>query len=951
MADMQALLSALDVFSKAPDKVSLDRANSWLQDFQHSPEAWATCNVLLFSPDVPSGAKLFAAQTFRAKVTYDLHQLDNKTLPELRDTLLTALRAYKAGPRNIIIQLCLSLAGIALQMPTWPNAVETMIEVFGADPQTAPLLIQFLTLLPEELNSNTRIPVTDDEYKERAARLLTANSNRVLELLSLYIQAPGVTTAVQNQVFNCLRSWIVAGEVSSISLAETQLFAFSFDALASDELFDAAVDVICELIHETQEIDDNMAVIELIVPRVIALKPLLLKEREDPEKIKGYARIFTEAGETYRLLLLRHPETFFPIVEAIGECSAYPDLEIVPITFPFWMRLAQNIGKKSSVPQLFLDAYQSLMRVIIGHLHFPPESEALTGQEAESFRSFRHVMGDTLKDCCFVLRTDTCLLATYELITTALSRAPEALSWQEIEAPLFALRSMGAEIDPNDNNAVPKIMDLIPSLPHHPRVRYAALLIISRYTEWINMHPDYIRFQLQYICAGFEDPDNEVSAAAGQALKYLCQDCKQHLVDFLPTLHTFLSTTGLKLVQDDRRQVYEAIAHVISAMPMDRAAESLRTFTLDILTQVHTIASRQAAATQEDIVNIYNGLENLEVMLHVIRSFGEELPAACQNTCQQAWVVFDAFLTKYGSNYEVTERTTRVLRHALTFFDKAALPVAPAVLNRMSVAFEATGYPSYLWIAGKIIDAFGDEDYRPYVWAAGKTVDAGKDEAYHSLRESARVVFERSTSKVVSLLQLKSPSDLPDVLEDYVQMLLKLVDKCPDIFFQSSAFPVAFRATMAALTVVHTDVIFAALDLFQTILTHNCLSDNRSPPPKFPLYAAAIQAAFEKEGYELVGYLLAGLISDFPEDSTSTVVSIFRSIASIWGSQLLYWLPTILGHLSVATAPNEAKTRFLSDVTRAVKAKEYDKVKYAILELNRASRKTRERRRAAIGGL
>lgn len=315
--------------------------------------------------------------------------------------------------------------------------------------------------------------------------------------------------------------------MSSIRLAETQLFAFSFDALASDELFDAAVDVICELIHETQEIDENMAVIELIVPRVIALKPLLLKQREDPEKIKGYARIFTEAGETYRLLLLRHTETFFPIVEAIGECSAYPDLEIVPITFPFWMRLAQNIGKKSSVPQLFLDAYQSLMRVIIGHLHFPRDSDALTGQEADSFRSFRHVMGDTLKDCCFVLRTDTCLLATYELITTALSRAPEALSWQEIEAPLFALRSMGAEIDPNDNNAVPKIMDLIPSLPHHPRVRYAALLIISRYTEWVNMHPDYIRFQLQYISAGFEDPDNEVSAAAGQALKYLCQDCKQ----------------------------------------------------------------------------------------------------------------------------------------------------------------------------------------------------------------------------------------------------------------------------------------------------------------------------------------------------------------------------------------------------------------------------------------
>jgi transportin-3 len=79
-------------------------------------------------------------------------------------------------------------------------------------------------------------------------------------------------------------------------------------------------------------------------------------------------------------------------------------------------------------------------------------------------------------------------------------------------------------------------MDLIPSLPNHPRVRYAALLIISRYTEWVNVHPDYIRAQLQYVSAGFEDPDTEVCGAAGQALKYLCQDCKQ--VSSRPDLRT-----------------------------------------------------------------------------------------------------------------------------------------------------------------------------------------------------------------------------------------------------------------------------------------------------------------------------------------------------------------------------------------------------------------------------
>jgi transportin-3 len=75
-------------------------------------------------------------------------------------------------------------------------------------------------------------------------------------------------------------------------------------------------------------------------------------------------------------------------------------------------------------------------------------------------------------------------------------------------------------------------------------------------------------------------------------------------VDFLPTLHTFLSTTGTKLVQDDRRQVYEAIAFVISAMPMDQAAQSLRTFSLDILNQVHKLTNHRGTPTKAEMEEV-----------------------------------------------------------------------------------------------------------------------------------------------------------------------------------------------------------------------------------------------------------------------------------------------------------------------------------------------------------
>ena len=134
--------------------------------------------------------------------------MNQANLLPLRDTLLTALREYHSGPRTIVVQLSLAIAGLALQLPAWENVVQSMIDSFGRDPATVPTLLEFLTILPEEVNSNTRIPISvglirsgaylsislfyqDGDFRKRSAILLTANSKQVLELLSMYMQASG----------------------------------------------------------------------------------------------------------------------------------------------------------------------------------------------------------------------------------------------------------------------------------------------------------------------------------------------------------------------------------------------------------------------------------------------------------------------------------------------------------------------------------------------------------------------------------------------------------------------------------------------------------------------------------------------------------------------------------------------------------------------------------------
>lgn len=194
---------------------------------------------------------------------------------------------------------------------------------------------------------------------------------------------------------------------------------------------------------------------------------------------------------------------------------------------------------------------------------------------------------------------------------------------------------------------------------------------------------------------------------------------------------------------------------------MEKATESLRSFSLDILSQIHAVTGKTTPVTKQELKEIgcklpttsvdlrvligpsEDGLENLEVMLHVIGPFGDQLPAACQNSCQEAWAVFDGFVAKYAFDYDTAERTTRVLRHGVTLFGHSTLRVAASVLSRMVSSFEATGFSAFLWIAGKIVGRFGHES----------------DSA---LRTAFQALFERSTNKVVSLLQSKAPRDIPD---------------------------------------------------------------------------------------------------------------------------------------------------------------------------------------------
>ncbi len=139
------------------------------------------------------------------------------------------------------------------------------------------------------------------------------------------------------------------------------------------------------------------------------------------------------------------------------------------------------------------------------------------------------------EDCCAVVEDHRHLNIPFQQLEILYLRL--RAKWQQIEAPLFSMRTMAKEVSNKEKTILPVIMGFLVQLPEHPKIRYAATLVLGRYTEWTAKNPQYLEPQLNYIIAGFKgETTSDIKVAASHALMYFCQDCSSLLVNYLNSI-------------------------------------------------------------------------------------------------------------------------------------------------------------------------------------------------------------------------------------------------------------------------------------------------------------------------------------------------------------------------------------------------------------------------------
>ncbi|KAI8889030.1 ARM repeat-containing protein [Backusella circina FSU 941] len=895
------VLEALSTLYSATDRQTSREANRWLESFQKKPESWQVADYLLKAEETNTEARLFAAQTFKQKITYDLRDLDPTARLQLRDSLVELLVRFAKGPKAIMIQLCLAMADLAIQMLEWKTVVPDLVEKLGKTPESVSCLLEFLKVLPEEMNNNTRLPLSDSEYKERGQDLIEASSEQVLNVLTLYLQSSGGNEEIQESIFNCLTSWIRSGEVDIRVLSQSPLMQVAFEMLNSDALFDAAVDVVSEIIYETRDILESQALIERIYPLFTAMLPKLRQAiaEEDSDQVRGYCRLFIEAGEAYVSLIATHPEAFGTLLDGITECSAYKDLEIVPMTFKFWYELRNVLETdkyKQAIPALS-PYFDALVDIMIVHLHYQPDGSEMSAEERDDFREFRHEMGDTIKDCCRILTAKRCLAKPLSLLTQLLSK-PET-TWQQIEAPIFSLRAMGSEVPKDENEVMPHIMEFLSKLPDHPKIRYAATLVISRYSFWTAEHPEFITYQLNFISAGFQN--SEVAAAGALALKNLCKDCNKLLVDYTGQLHTFYLNVVKSLPFRDILEVTEAVSHVINVLDVSAIENALKLFCLPVAKELNDIVIKPSnTTTKEEQTKAGDLLEQLCVFFQIIRpqiiaETPELTPHPCVETINDISPVFDVVIKNYGGVPTIAEPLCKCFSAFMESYQFFAYSLAQKLIEGVVYAFEATFVADYLWVANKFVRIYGGNE----------NVNQACFQVLHRLHQAVFTKFDEN-----------NPKDYPDVVEDYFRLVVTALDTDPALIFSSTDICIAFQFGFHCFTVTEERPLASVFTFYRRFLSFK---------DKFP--TPIIHQMFFSYGERLTASLFNGLIDHFHQDSIPDVAALLKSMAESFPEESTKWMM-----LAVKQVPNDnmsfdLKTEFMTNWTAAVAEHHWVKVR------------------------
>ena len=159
----------------------------------------------------------------------------------------------------------------------------------------------------------------------------------------------------------------------------------------------------------------------------------------------------------------------------------------------------------------------------------------------------------------------------------------------------------------------------------------------------------------------------------------------------------------------DRRQVIEAIAHVLSVVPSESLLSTYQSFVLPIVQRLHEISNIPSSSMTEELAaEATEMLDSFAILSkHLKPEVSVESSHPCVSVLQESWPIVKTLLSNYGQYQKLTEAGARLLRSSMISYHQHMVPQAPDWADGICSFFEATGSGSWLWVATRFARYFG----------------------------------------------------------------------------------------------------------------------------------------------------------------------------------------------------------------------------------------------------
>nr|XP_023016912.1 importin-13 [Leptinotarsa decemlineata] len=505
------LENAVKLFYRS-DSHQQAEAHQWLQDAQHSTEAWRFVWELL-SPQRSPDVQFFAATTLHTKLMKFWHEVPEDHYEMLKKRILDAIISFAMGPKLVLNRLCIALSAFVLHtLPThWPSAFEDLVN--GFQPQYLPnvdreriiwILLEILTVIPEEFQTTTLAA----SHRININQILQDVSKDILKVCGMcLIPAPTASFSMDHlttysNATRCAASWIQLGglgidECADVTSLLIDLTCFIYwnrsdpDGLVMEEmdLIEVTLEALVGIIQHPYTSRFKNHILKFSANVLSKFDKILEAERNQEETNKELVAslygLITAVGESQSEVFIENlsnpnPEEksiSFQLLNSILKCTdlpgSYPVDELCStFTFGFWFTLQDEIISMNAArcAQLLLIVkpyYRHLVCILLRKGMYPYDDN-WSQEDQELFRCHRQDIADTFVHCYIVLNIEMLDILNTKL-DEALRKTDEhgatrTIRWNELESVLHAYGAVAEGIE-SENLYIPKLMNTLGDIP------------------------------------------------------------------------------------------------------------------------------------------------------------------------------------------------------------------------------------------------------------------------------------------------------------------------------------------------------------------------------------------------------------------------------------------------------------------------------------------------------